>query len=196
MRNLAQNITIIDLISYPRPEEAIKAIKEMSDKSDILFLEEYLAEDYKGIRKYETLLAIKEDHSIVGFLTGKIKNECFSVKRLIVHENFRSSENNISREKIGTRLMLNAFEKTKILGKKMLTLKYDPGNIYFSPTHKANCIRNVAFYDHFKKFNLSSSYIDEPIGGIEGAHTQIIRKLCYYLTGFHYARALNILGFP
>lgn len=116
------------------------------------------------------------------------------VLHLRVAKGFRSEEGHLSKERIGTRLMLRAMEKARELGKKILNLEYDPGGygLSYSDRSRANGKRRSGFFKHFRKFNVLSSK-KKMVYGSEDNDCENIVFRTYYIHNFQYKEALTIL---
>lgn len=188
-------VKIIDATEYPDQAKAIEGVRRVLKETGLIGGDDYLSEQYKGNAKYHTLLAVK-DGIIVGAALGKIEEDHFEVYRLGVGDAFRSDATHRSKEKVGTRLMLKAMEKTQQLGKSILSLDYDPGcsyDKYYKGEYKKDCERRSAFYNRFDKFGVSSTHSDSSYHEMDGG-VEITRTQRYNLSRFIYKRALEILG--
>lgn len=185
-------VRIINAKEYPHQEVLRERILALSAEGGLL------PKDYD---EYETFLAVKDDNTIVGFLSGEINPNSttsapansFYVHRLAVTQVFRSEKNNLSTERIGTRLMLKAMEHARGLGKKYLYLEYEPeGDKYSTPESIKDGQRRDGFYEHFKKFNISvSSEINSYIRADDTRDVTMHMK--YDLQTFDYQKSLEML---
>lgn len=207
--NKKYTVRLINAADYPNQEEAIREVANIASQTGLTGSERYLSKEYQGEKNYHTLLAVK-DNKIVGFLSGEIQNDVnirelkntkadrFYVHRVAVNNDFRSEANNRSQEKVGTRLILQAMEKTKELGKAFLSLEYDPGTVrdkYYRGDYRKGCERRVSFYENFeKKFNIPAFYADDVFCGEEFDDVEVNRHLTYDVQHFEYENALNIIG--
>lgn len=160
--------TIIkDLSTYPDKDKAIKQILKLKEKYFTSFGPD---NSYLLDKEHQTFIAVDNENNIVGFLFGKLREDDFYVELLVVDEKFNSKKGEPSKERIGTRLMFQAMQKTKEFGKKKLFLEYYSKSPYSKydklyQNDYDDCERRKAFYQRFKKFE-GITYDD--IGGMDG----------------------------
>lgn len=155
-------VHIVDAKKQPNKDEIIKRINQIGSENNLIV---YLND--KEWEKQEIFIAIDNNKKVVGFLIGKNREADFYVHRLAVDKTNETGKINFAEEKVGTRLMFSALQKTKELGKKQLYLEYDPGSSCSWMEEAAQekyinaCRRRDLFYQRFERFNVSISYNDQ-----------------------------------
>jgi hypothetical protein len=149
---MSPNLEIIDPKQYLIPSEILDEIQRIPQKHDgIVFCEDVCRQHFSPeTRRHQALLAI-QNGVIAGALFGMIEEDSFHVCLLGVHSLWRSSKGAPSREKVGTKLLLVAMQKTMDVFKRFkLTLDYNPGTNE-TGVAKSNCERRNVVYPGLAK---------------------------------------------
>lgn len=146
-------IDIINAADYPDATKAIQDVKvlcqnnEFNIPQNVADIEKNLEEELvKKNKNYQTFLAVQKDGTIVGALIGEANLKDFYITNLALKTDNPSTEN------VELRLILQAMEKTKSLGKE--TLKYD-FQVNDDKFLEEKYQKKVDFFNSFQKAKLS-----------------------------------------
>lgn len=188
-------VQIVDAKKYPDKDEAIKSIERISSESLLS-----ISLNDSEWEKKQIFLAVDNEKKIVGFLLGELRESDFYVERLVVEQS-QEILKNFSREKIGTRLMFQAMQKTKEIGKKLLYLEYDPLSSYSymrkeedQKKYIKECERRNAFYLRFEEFDVDISYKDLKFWDSDPRYGYDLTRMTYFnIERFNLDKSLEIL---